>query len=259
MADFSLLDRPQVRGIMFYPAPYRSPPPEGARDLFVPVGDGVKLHVRIYAGSADAPTVMLFHGNGEVVADYDDLAVLYVQSGLNLVVSDYRSYGQSGGSPTYSAMMADAHAVKAAVLSELDAQNWQRSRLLMGRSLGALSAVELAATDPGGFDGLVMESGAANLRGWARFASPGEEAEWAALAEAQRQRLAAVRLPLLTIHGAEDELIPLERAIEVHEAAGSPIKELVVIPGAGHNDLLSIGMQAYFESLSAFAIRCKPD
>lgn len=262
MTDFSLLDRPQIRGIMFYPSPYRSSPPAGALDLFVsvgvPIGNDVSLHVRIYVGTPDAPTIVLFHGNGEVVADYDEIAELYSRFGLNLAVSDYRGYGHSGGSPSYTAMMADAHAVKAAVLARLNGLGWRGSRLLMGRSLGALSAVELAATDAEGFDGLVMESGAANVRGWTRFAAAGEEAAWEALAVAQRERLETIRLPLLTIHGAEDELIPLDRALEAHEAAGSPVKELLVIPGAGHNDLLAVDAWSYFEALAAFAAQCKP-
>src|SRR5713226_9355286 len=101
-ADFSLLDRPQICSLMFYPRPDWTSPPTGARDLPVPAGEGVRLHARIYAGSADVPTVVFFHGNGEVVADYDGIAELYAHVGLNLVVSDYRGYGRSGGSPTYT-------------------------------------------------------------------------------------------------------------------------------------------------------------
>ena len=257
MADFTLLDRPHVRGIMFYPRSDRSSPPAGAQELFVPVEQDVRLHSRIYAGSPDLPTVLLFHGNGEVVTDYDDLSTLYRQFGLNLAVGDYRGYGLSSGSPTFTGMMADAHAVKAAVLARLDELGWSHGRFLMGRSLGALSAVELAATDPDGFRGLIIESGAANLRGWRRFASPGEEDAWEALAGAQRDRLAAIRLPLLTIHGAQDELIPLERALEAHEATGSDHKELVVIPGVGHNDLLAAGVRVYFEAITAFVAQCE--
>jgi pimeloyl-ACP methyl ester carboxylesterase len=130
----------------------------------------------------------------------------------------------------------------------------------MGRSLGALSAVELAATDPAGFRGLILESGAAGIRGWNRFARPGDDpAPWERLREAQRARFAAITLPLLSIHGAWDELIPLETAVEVQEAAGSAVKELVIIPEAGHNDLLATGLHQYFEALRAFIDRCESD
>jgi alpha-beta hydrolase superfamily lysophospholipase len=257
--DFSLLDRPQIRSVMFYPQPDRSPAPSGAHDVMIPAAHDVSLHARIYAGVADRPSIIFFHGNGELVSDYDDIATLYSRAGLNLVVSDYRGYGQSTGEPTYTTMMTDAHLVKSAILSELEGLGWQRGRYLMGRSLGALSALELAATDSSGVRGVILESGAASVRGWTRFVSPGEEAAWAELAEAQRQRIASIRLPLLTIHGASDQLIPVERAIETHETAGSVRKELLIVPGAGHNDLLAVGMRAYFDALSAFIAGCEAD
>jgi pimeloyl-ACP methyl ester carboxylesterase len=257
MAEFSLLDRPQVRQIMFYPRSERSPAPAGSRDLSVPVENGFNVHARIYPGSPDSPTIVFFHGNGEVVADYDDIALLYMHAGLNLAVSDYRGYGQSSGSPSYTTMMADAHSMKRAVLTALDESGWAQGRYLMGRSLGALSALELAATDPDGFRGVIMESGASGLLGWARFVAPGEEARWNELAAAQRDRLAQIRMPLLTIHGAQDQLIPVERALEAHEAAGSTVKELLVVPGAGHNDLLYAGMRPYFDSIKSFVARCE--
>jgi pimeloyl-ACP methyl ester carboxylesterase len=242
---------------MFYPSDDWSPEPDGGHDLTVPALDRVSLHARIYPGVAERPTIVFFHGNGEVVADYDEISMLYNHAGLNLAISDYRGYGQSTGSPTYTSMMSDAHAVKAAILEALERLGWRAGRYLMGRSLGALSALELAATDSAGIRGVIMESGASGLLGWARYVSPGQEAEWAALAEAQRERLAAVRLPLLTIHGAQDQLIPVERALEAHEAAGSNVKELLVVPGAGHNDILYTGMGPYFEALTNFVTRCE--
>jgi len=242
---------------MFYPRGDRSGPPGGAQDLQITTEDGTQLQARAFNGSADLPTIVFFHGNGEVVADYNDISTLYARAGLNLLVCEYRGYGQSTGSPGYTSMMADAHVIKTAVLGQLDALGWRRGRYVMGRSLGALSALELAATDAEGFRGLILESGAGGLLGWARFISAGEEGAWEALAEAQRERLAAIRLPLLTIHGEQDELIPVQRALEVHETAGSTFKELLVVPGAGHNDLLFVGMRAYFEALTSFVAACE--
>ena len=258
MTDFSLLDRPDILAFMFYPRPERSRSPAGAHDLFVPVADGVRVHARFYPHTATAPTVIFFHGNGEVVADYDGIAPVYHHVGLNLLVADYRGYGASGGRPSFTTMLADAHPLKAAALAHLDGAGFTGGRYLMGRSLGALPAVELASTDAGGFRGLILESGAAGIRGWSRFARPGDDPDtWEALWQAQIARLRAITLPLLSIHGAEDELIPVESAVEVQAAVGSSEKELVIVPEAGHNDLLAIGMRQYFGALTAFIARCE--
>jgi pimeloyl-ACP methyl ester carboxylesterase len=222
------------------------------------VAEDVRVHARFHPKSTDAPTVLFFHGNGEVVADYDSIAPVYHHFGLNLLVADYRGYGQSEGRPSFTTMLADAHVVKAKTFALLDREGFTGGRYLMGRSLGALSATELAATDAEGFRGLILESGAAGIRGWSRFTAPGEDpAPWERLREAQRARLASITLPLLTIHGAWDELIPLETAVEVQEAVSSTEKDLVVIPEAGHNDLMAAGLHQYFEALSAFIARCE--
>lgn len=256
MADFSLLDRPDILSVMFYPRRDDAPPPPGASDMMAAVADGVSVHIRLHLHDQAAPAVLFFHGNGEVVADYDDVAPIYAHFGMNLVAADYRGYGQSGGRPSFTSMLADAHVVKAASFDRLDAEGYAGPRFLMGRSLGALSATELAATDAGGFRGLILESGAAGIRGWSRFARPGEEvAAWEALAAAQRDRLGAISLPLLTIHGAWDELIPLDTALEVQQAIGSTDKDLLVIDRAGHNDLMAVGLRQYFDALSGFVRR----
>ena len=49
--------------------------------------------------------------------------------------------------------------------------------------------------------------------------------------------------------------MPVARAHELQELLGSGQRELVVIPGAGHNDLLWRGQRAYFGTLGAFVKR----
>lgn len=55
----------------------------------------------------NAPTLLFFHGNGEIVEDYDDIAQIYLKLGINFLPVDYRGYGRSTGSPTVTAMMRD--------------------------------------------------------------------------------------------------------------------------------------------------------
>ena len=254
--DFSLLDRPEIRFALFYPRPDRTPGPAGSRDVMVPVSPGVEVHLRWHPLAPDAPVVLFFHGNGEVVSDYDEIAAVNRAFGMALCVAEYRGYGRSGGQPGFGAMLADAVVIADRFHEMLDAEGVTGPRFLMGRSLGALSAVEVAARQPERFRGLILESGTAGVRGWARFAPPGDDpARWEALRQGQLAKLHAISLPLLTIHGAEDELIPLETALEVQVEIGSAEKELEVIPYAGHNDLLELGLDRYFGVLRAFVER----
>jgi pimeloyl-ACP methyl ester carboxylesterase len=78
-------------------------------------GARAKADTRLQAGQQvrvpplpDAPTVLLFHGNGETVADYDLAAPPYARHGMNLAVVDYRGYGRSDGEPSLRAILEDA-------------------------------------------------------------------------------------------------------------------------------------------------------
>lgn len=252
--DYSLLDRPEIRSVMFYPRQDRSPAPPGSQEIMVEVEPGVQVHCRWHpAGGADTPAILFFHGNGEVVADYDDIAMVYRQIGVGLFAADYRGYGRGNGTPGLGSMLRDALLISDRFHAFLDEAGITGARFIMGRSLGALSAVEIAARQPERFKGLILESGAAGIRGWSRFARPDDDpAAWERLREAQIEKMGTVRLPLLTIHGEWDELIPVQSALDVQAALGSVEKDLVVIPHAGHNDLLAVGIQQYFDAVSRF-------
>lgn len=97
--DYSLLDLTPAGRSMFYPRRDWWPPPVGATDHSIPVDEGVAVAVRFYRYSVIAPTILFFHGNGEVAPEYDETAQFYRQIGVNLIVADYRwVWGERGPS-----------------------------------------------------------------------------------------------------------------------------------------------------------------
>jgi uncharacterized protein len=254
--DYTLIDRAGAGSWLFYPRRDASPPPQGASDIFIDIEGGVTIGARFYPVDPDAPTILYFHGNGEIASDHDGIAPMYHEIRVNLFVADFRGYGSSGGRPTFASLVADAHPVAAAFHSVLDERGYSGSRFIMGRSLGSHPALEIAARIPDHFRGLIIESGAANLRRLiSRVGFDAESGEGAALADAHAAKVRSVRLPSLIIHGEYDELIPLQHAAELYEMLEDVDRELHVIPGAGHNDLLWLGQDQYFEAISAFVAR----
>jgi fermentation-respiration switch protein FrsA (DUF1100 family) len=69
------------------------------------------------------------------------------------------------------------------------------------------------------------------------------------------EKVRSIRLPLLVIHGELDDLVPVEYAIELYDRVGSTEKHIEIIPGAGHNDLLWVGLEPYFEAVGKFIRR----
>lgn len=254
--DYALIDRAGVGGLMFYPRPDPFPPPAGASDHLIEVEAGVAVAARFYAFDGALPTILYFHGNGEVASDHDALAPLYRQAGTNLFVAEFRGYGRSTGNPTLANLVGDAHPVAAYFHAHLDGLGFADRRFVMGRSLGTHPALEVAAHASDRIRGLIVESGAAGLRRMLhRFGLDAATGPGADVAAAHEAKVRSIRIPALLIHGEWDELIPLDHAIELYELLSGVERELLVIPGAGHNDLLWTGLDSYFEAIQSFVTR----
>jgi alpha-beta hydrolase superfamily lysophospholipase len=243
----SVFDRNEFNDRLFFPRPDASPPPAGASDRMIDV-DGAQLHVRQYAAPASAGTLLLFHGNGEVVADYDAAASRFARAGVALAVMDYRGYGQSTGTSTLRALISDARRVADEV----------RPRVVMGRSLGGLAAHELYARPSAGMAGVILESALFDLGGLIRrrgLVPPARFTDDERTTFEPAAKLALGRAPLLVLHGERDDVIALPEARSALAAAGATDRDkaLVVVPGRGHNDVSSAA--SYWEALAGFIAR----
>ena len=107
--DYSKFDRPEILTFLFHPRQEWQIPASdrGENDLLIPVDRNVVVGARFHAAGESCPSILFFHGNGEIVADYDDLGILYTERDINFLPVDYRGYGRSTGSPTVSNMMKD--------------------------------------------------------------------------------------------------------------------------------------------------------
>lgn len=245
----SLFDTRDFNARLFFPRADRSRCPDGAIDLDVS-GDET-LHVRWHPGPTGAPTLLLFHGNGEIVSDYDGSAQAFADAGVGLAVMDYRGYGRSTGTPTLRSALSDAtlvlEHVRARVATHL---------VVMGRSLGSACAAELMGRNPEGVVGFVIESGFVDLSALIRrrglpVPSPLDSPDRATFDPIPK--LARGRAPLLVLHGSDDELIDPDEATRAHEAAGALDKQLVLVPDHGHNDISASPI--YWDALAAFVAR----
>ena len=250
--DYSVLDNLEGSGRSFYPQRHWTEAPEAAVDYGIPVDDGVVLSSRFHAVGKENPTVLFFYGNGETAAGYDVIAPLYNQIGANFFVADYRGYGASDGSPTFSTMLSDARKVLDQLCAELEEQSFTGPVYVMGRSMGRHAAGELAVTASEHINGVIIESGRPNL---GRFTEGLDLESAQALEDAYHEKFYSIDIPALVIHGQWDELAPLADAVGMHERMRTTEKHLEIIPGAGHNDLMYVGIQQYFGALQTFMAR----
>ena len=252
--DYTKLDRWEISMGSFYPRRNWTPTPTGCQDYMLPVEPEVGLSARFHPAGLESPTILFFYGNGETACDYDDIAPLYNQIGVNFLAADYRGYGRSGGSPSFSTMLSDSVEVLKQAKRMLEGGGYRGELFVMGRSMGRHAAFELAAGELAGgsgtgLAGVIVESGRPTLGQFTRGLAP-EEAK--RFAEAYREKVRSISLPLLVIHGEVDTLAPVEEARAMYEEASSENKKMVTIPGAGHNDLLYQGMGKYFYAIQEF-------
>ena len=257
--DYSLLDRPEILMFLFHPRPEWGSPgtTSSAEDILIQVEKDVVIGARFHLVGKDAPTILFFHGNGEIVADYDDIGPLYMRMGINFFPVDYRGYGRSTGTPTITSMMKDSHIIFNYV------QNWLKDRvftgpfIVMSRSLGSASALELSVHYMDHIDGLIIESGFAYAGPLLRLLG----VEMGALGIQEEdgfrniEKIPTFTKPTLIIHAENDHIISFTEGQALYDACPATDKRLLKIPGANHNDIFLRGMKEYMEAVKGLVER----
>ena len=256
MIDYSLIDHPSLLRFIFYPRKDYTFCPKNGFDLSVEVSGGASIFCRFYMGHQEWPWILFFHGNGEVVSDYDEVSLFYHEKGLNLVVADYRGYGVSSGIPTLTDLAQDAHDIFKQVRQDLSGRNLRKDLWVMGRSLGSISAFELAYHYQEEIKGLIIESSFPSVvRIMTHLGMPADGMGLEKIDEECLERIEKVSIPSLIIHGDQDWLVPLENAKDIYQHLGTREKELLIIPSATHNDIMLVGFKEYFNTLQRFIER----
>jgi len=257
--DYSILDQPDVLRVIFSPRKGWTPPPPKATDFIVPIEDDVSIACRFYRSGHSSPSILYFHGNGEIVYDYDEVAPYYNKLGINLFVTDIRGFGQSTGTPCYSNLVSDAPILLAYLRNLLEVLNYTGPLFVMGKSMGSMPALELALRHPEHITGLIIESASISLGSlMATFFPTLPQDKLKEMEELNLERVRTVRMPSMFIHGENDKVIPHELGQIFYESIGSEDKRFVTISGAGHIDVMAIGMEQYFSAISEFVLRRMP-
>jgi len=247
------LIRPFLNALLYFPTRELAAVPANfdldATQLAIETEDGERLDGWWISTSAPSKGHVLFcHGNGGNIADRLDNARLLAEAGFDLLLFDYRGYGHSSGRPSEDGTYGDARAARSVLLEQAGVE---ASRVLyLGESLGGAIALNLALELPP--RGVILQSAFTGVRDVAvahypiipRFLVPDAYPSY--------KRVGRLRSPLLVLHGEGDEVVPVSHARALYQAAPEP-KRLELLPGAGHNDLVSGASTAYLEAITSWA------
>lgn len=182
--------------------------------------------------SPSDPVIIHFHGNGSSLANASRLYRLMSKDGIGVLAVGYPGYNGDPGRPSEKSFYAAAETNYRWLIM----QGIVPERIvIVGQSIGGGAATYLASREKA--SGLILEAPFTSLvdiaarqvrfvpmRFLIRDRYPNQD------------RVAAIKMPLALIHGAEDRVIPIGMGAQVFSAAPEP-KCFFAISGGGHNDL----------------------
>ncbi len=255
---YAKLDQAEVLQALFHPRKeIGSSLPPNAIDYGITVEtveEAIRIGARFHMAGVEDPNILFFHGNGEIVSDYDTIGPMYNEHGLSLLAVDYRGYGSSGGVPTVSSMMRDAHVIFKEVRSWLKDENRTGPLIIMGRSIGSACALELAPSYEGDISGVIIESGFAQTVPLLNCLGVDTQALGITEADGFKnvQKIAQFTKPTLIMHARHDQFIPVMSAETLQVQCAARRKEFQMVPGADHNTIMLRTGKLYFENIKRF-------
>ena len=247
--------RPLLNALLYFPSRTIDHSPADAglayRDLWFETADGERLHGWwVKRRAAALGHVLLCHGNAGNVGDRILHATVLTAVGFDVLLFDYRGYGQSSGRPGEQETYRDARGALTCLLRQPDVD---ASRVLyLGESLGGAVAIELALAHPPA--GLVLLSAFTSVRDMARVHYPLIPTALVPDAYPSLRLIGLLRAPLLVLHGEDDAIVPVEHGRALFDAATDP-KRLRIVPGVGHNDIVSLAGKRLADEIASWARR----
>jgi hypothetical protein len=247
MNHSKILNHPIISERYFFPRKAAIPQP------FWVECEGARLACAYHEIDPEALTIVHFHGNGEVVADYlDDFQETIGRMGCNCFLTEFRGYGESTGIPQLGRMLEDVQQIIEQIKQPHD------KLILFGRSVGSLFAIKAAELFPD-VAGLVLESAVADpLERLLLRVDPVELGTTlsglsAAVAQAIniQQIMSQFSKPALILHTRHDGLIDASHASRLAEWCGGPVRVEIFQQG-NHNDIMLVNGPRYFALLHEF-------
>ncbi|HEX7939482.1 MAG TPA: alpha/beta hydrolase [Gemmatimonadaceae bacterium] len=237
--------------VVFQPPAVGAVDPPGTRRLALGgAGSATFAYVVAPTSAPPRPTVVIaFHGNADLAAWLVPWAQeLAHRANVVVVVPEYRGYGGTVGAPTYASAAEDARHTLDFVSTLAPGRI-----VLYGHSLGTAIAAELAEemkqAPPAS---LVLQSPFTSARDMAaRLLVPVVSVVWNRIARVHydtRKIVQQLDVPVWIAHGTLDITVPTRMGRELGDAARRKGR-LLLVQGAGHNDVPEVGGERYWQWL----------
>lgn len=207
-------------------------PPEAVEEQWFESSDGELLYGWYCRAPKPVASGVFCHGNTGNLTITADVIPHLLDSGFNVLFFDYRGFGRSTGRPSFNGVIADG---VAAARHHDKIRPKHLPSILYGFSLGGAIAAQVIRRHP--FDGLILQSTFTSLPDMARVTWPNLPLHYfTGNLFNTLGVLRGLKVPLLLMHGAADEVAPVWMAHRLYDACPSD-KMIHIVDGALHKDL----------------------
>ena len=215
--------------------------PEAAGNMKLLSGK-FELDVFYHPPQPGKPVILYSHGNAETLASIRPLLQEFISCGYGVLAYDYAGYGFSGGKASEKQVYCDVGSVYdfLTAVKKIPPQEI----VVMGFSVGSGASCFIARKHPEIKALVLIAPFASAVEVMLPFALPGNRFN-------NRKCLQNIMLPVLIFHGDNDRIIPLRNSRKLYQTALGR-KKLVVVKGAGHNDIFAFAGAGFFRELSNF-------
>ena len=221
-------------------------------DAVIETADGERLHGWFVPADTARGTLLFFHGNAGNISHRLQSLLIFNRLGLDVLMVDYRGYGQSSGSPGEQGTYLDARAAWDYLVGERGVEGDRV--VIFGRALGGAVGAWLASRDDVSPAGLVVESTFSSGLDMGRRLYPVLPVRLITRIDYPvKDYVTAVEAPLLVIHSRDDEIIPFDMGRAVFDAATGP-KSFLELSG-DHNAGFWLSRETYVPALDDFLTR----
>ena len=219
-------------------------------DVSLTTSDNELLHGWYVPATDSVGTVLFFHGNAGNISHRLDSIEIFHELKLDVLIFDYRGYGQSSGKASEKGTYIDSQTAWDYLVNERDIA--PKKIVIFGRSLGGAVASWLAArTTPGV---VILESCFTTVPDMAERIYPFLPArKFTRLQYPVIEHVKHVSSPMLVVHSQQDEIIPFDMGQAVFAASPEP-KEILVISG-DHNGGFLLNRHQYQSVIGRFLDR----
>jgi len=219
---------------IFYPDRSLAGTPENIglpfENITISTQDHVKLHGWLIKAPSAKSTLIFFHGNAGNIGGRLGKIDLFHQTGINVLIIDYRGYGKSEGFPTEEGIYNDATAAYDYLLQRDDMRG--QNIISYGASLGGVVAIDLATKRA--VSCIIVDSTFSSATDMAKRIYPFIPSFLLKTKMDSIGKIKNISAPILFIHSVEDQTVPFELGKKLYDATPGP-KEFIEITGT-HTD-----------------------